>query len=98
VRETLALFRAQLEPPDRPPVKAATDLDPAVDSIHADPDQLKRALQNLILNAIDAMPSGGVLTIRTRRMSGGVRLAVSDTGSGLTDDARSRWFTPYYTP
>src|SRR5262249_23951396 len=58
---------------------------------------LKRALQNLILNAIDAMPSGGELMIRTRRTFSGVRLDVSDTGSGLTAEERSRLFTPYYT-
>ena len=97
IRETLALFRAQLEAPGRPPIAVVTSLDPAAGLIRADADQLKRALQNLLLNAIDAMPSGGELTIRTVRTDSGVHLEMSDTGSGLTDEERQRLFTPYYT-
>jgi signal transduction histidine kinase len=78
-------------------VKLALNLDPAVGSILADPDLLIRALQNLLLNAIDAMPSGGELTIRTRRADNTVRIDVSDTGRGLTQEERRRLFTPYYT-
>src|SRR5204862_611007 len=62
-----------------------------------DPAQLHRALQNLALNALDAMPTGGVLTIRTAHVGGTVRLEVSDTGSGLTTEECERLFTPYYT-
>jgi nitrogen fixation/metabolism regulation signal transduction histidine kinase len=97
VGEALALFRPQLEAPDRPAVTLAVDLDPAAVPIRADPDQLKRALQNLLLNAIDAMPSGGALTVRTTSIDGGVRIDVGDTGKGLTEDKRKRLFTPYYT-
>jgi signal transduction histidine kinase len=97
VRETLTLFRAQLEQPGRPAVNVSVDLDPAAGTIRADPDQLKRALQNLLLNAIDAMPKGGQLTIRTRRTENRLRLDVSDTGAGLTDEECKRLFTPYYT-
>jgi two-component system, NtrC family, nitrogen regulation sensor histidine kinase NtrY len=97
VRETLTLFRAQLEQPGRPAVNVSVDLDPAAGTIRADADQLKRALQNLLLNAIDAMPGGGELTVRTRRTDNGLRLDVSDTGTGLTDEECKRLFTPYYT-
>jgi two-component system, NtrC family, nitrogen regulation sensor histidine kinase NtrY len=58
---------------------------------------LQRALQNLALNALDAMPSGGVLTVRTAHSGGSVRLEVSDSGSGLTREECERLFTPYYT-
>lgn len=67
---------------------------PALD---ADPDQLKRALRNLTLNAMDAMPDGGVVTIRTMESSGRVRVEVSDTGKGLTAEECERLFSPYYT-
>src|SRR5206468_12779926 len=87
----------QLDAPDRPALTLVTDFDPAVTSIRADPDQLKRAVQNLLLNAIDAMPAGGELTVRTKQTEGGVRLDVGDTGDGLTAEECKRLFTPYYT-
>jgi signal transduction histidine kinase len=65
--------------------------------ISADSDLLHRALQNLVLNAIDAMPQGGELTIRTASRGDRVELSVSDTGSGLTHEECGRLFTPYYT-
>jgi two-component system, NtrC family, nitrogen regulation sensor histidine kinase NtrY len=63
----------------------------------ADPDLLGRALGNLVGNAFDAMPEGGTLTVRTAAGADGVRIDVADTGPGLTDDQRTRLFTPYYT-
>jgi two-component system NtrC family sensor kinase len=70
--------------------------------ISADPDLLHRALSNLVLNAIDAMPQGGELTLRTAKLGSGesgsrVAISVSDTGSGLTPEECARLFTPYYT-
>jgi len=97
VRQAVKLFQAQLASPGQPPITVTLDLDDSAGSIRADGEQLARALQNLLLNAIDAMPQGGELTIRTRRSSGGVLLDVVDTGEGLTDEERQRLFTPYYT-
>jgi signal transduction histidine kinase len=65
--------------------------------IAADPDLLHRALSNLVLNAMDAMPNGGTLTLRTRRENGKVIVEIADTGSGLTREECERIFTPYYT-
>jgi two-component system sporulation sensor kinase B len=50
-----------------------------------------------VLNALDAMPEGGTLMVRTSLHDGGVRLEVSDSGQGLTDEECQRLFTPYYT-
>jgi two-component system, NtrC family, nitrogen regulation sensor histidine kinase NtrY len=78
-------------------ISAAVKLDPYLRRIPADPDQLNRVLRNLVLNAIDAMPGGGVLTLRTANIEGGVRLEIADTGQGLTPEECERLFTPYYT-
>ncbi|HYM25647.1 MAG TPA: HAMP domain-containing protein, partial [Vicinamibacterales bacterium] len=61
VDRAAAVFRAQLTAPGRPAVALTVDLDPAVGTISADADQVGRAVQNLLLNAVDAMPRGGAL-------------------------------------
>ncbi|HEY1238955.1 MAG TPA: ATP-binding protein [Bryobacteraceae bacterium] len=94
VREAAKLFEPQLA---QAGVTGRAELDPALPQILADVEQITRVLRNLILNAIDAMPGGGVLTIRTERREGVVRLEVSDTGQGLTPEECERLFTPYYT-
>ena len=97
VDQSVALFRAQLEGPGHPPIAATVDLDASIGTITADGEQLRRAIQNLLLNAIDAMPNGGQLRITTRRGNGTVRIDVADTGQGLGTEERARLFTPYYT-
>ena len=94
VRGVMKLFEAQLVAQN---VVAHLDLDERLLIIEADPAQLHRALQNLVLNALDVMPAGGTLTVRTRRTDGSVLLEVSDTGYGLTKEECERLFTPYYT-
>ena len=69
----------------------------ASNSIAADPELLHRALSNLISNAIDAMPQGGTLTLRTSQSEEFARVEISDTGSGLAPEESARLFTPYYT-
>jgi two-component system, NtrC family, nitrogen regulation sensor histidine kinase NtrY len=96
-REVMQLFEAQIAAPGRPrvDVKLALDANPA--QVDADPDQLRRAFSNLILNALDAMPKGGALQLRTSRHEGKITVEVSDTGDGLTPEECDRLFTPYYT-
>jgi two-component system nitrogen regulation sensor histidine kinase NtrY len=97
VRGVVQLFQAQLKAPGHTPIECKLDLDPKPAPIAADPELLHRALSNLVLNAMDAMPQGGTLTLRTRRDDGKVRIEVADTGSGLTPEECERIFTPYYT-
>jgi len=94
VAETMRLFEGQLS---QTHVAAKVELAPVLPLVPADPEQMTRALRNLILNAIDAMPRGGTLTIRTAAIGEGVRLEVADTGQGLTPEECERLFTPYYT-
>jgi len=58
---------------------------------------LREVLMSLVLNAIDAMPGGGQLTLRTWSDTKEVHCAVSDTGSGMTDEVRQRAFEPFFT-
>ena len=69
----------------------------AIDAISADPELLHRAISNLILNAIDAMPKGGTLRVRTSATNTSALIEVSDAGTGLTPEECARLFTPYYT-
>jgi signal transduction histidine kinase len=78
-------------------IKITVDLADAPMPIDADPELLHRALSNLVLNAMDAMPDGGVLTISARPVDDKVELRVADTGQGLTPEECERLFTPYYT-
>ena len=64
---------------------------------HVDPTQLETALLNLAVNARDAMPGGGVLTIATRREETHVVIVVSDTGVGMSSEVRARVFEPFFT-
>jgi signal transduction histidine kinase len=65
--------------------------------VAGDPDLLRRAFENLILNAIDAMPDGGALRMVTSASEGSLTVEIADTGEGLTEEEASRLFTPYYT-
>ena len=97
VRGVAQLFQAQLSAPGRDPIACKLELDDRLEPIAADPDLLHRAISNLVLNAMDAMPKGGTLTLRTKRDDAKVIIEVADTGSGLTPEECERIFTPYYT-
>jgi PAS domain S-box-containing protein len=66
-------------------------------SVLADRSQVEQVLLNLAVNARDAMPAGGVLTIETKTVEGSVALIVTDTGSGMSDEVRARLFEPFFT-
>ena len=69
--------------------------DLGVVAVHA--NTLRRALLNLVQNALEAMPRGGTLTLRGRRAGATVQLDVCDTGSGIPPEQRARIFEPLYT-
>jgi nitrogen fixation/metabolism regulation signal transduction histidine kinase len=69
----------------------------ALPPIAGDRDLLARAVGNLVGNALDAMPEGGTLRVATSLQDGSVAIEVADSGPGLTEEQRTRLFTPYYT-
>ncbi|MBS1840519.1 MAG: HAMP domain-containing protein [Acidobacteria bacterium] len=97
LRDAMRLFEPQFNAVGKPPVTTELILADGLPDVDADPDLLHKAFQNLILNALDAMPAGGALTLRTSERDGKVRIEVTDTGKGLTPEECSRLFTPYYT-
>jgi signal transduction histidine kinase len=97
VQNVARLLQAQLRSPEHAPIECRLELAESLEPIAADPELLHRALSNLALNAMDAMPQGGTLTLRTRPSGDRVVIEIADTGTGLTAEECERLFTPYYT-
>lgn len=97
LRNAIRLFEAQFTAVGKPSITTEYFLTESLPEIDGDPDLLHKAFQNLVLNAMDAMPAGGTLTLRTSDRGETVRIEVVDTGKGLTPEECSRLFTPYYT-
>jgi signal transduction histidine kinase len=65
--------------------------------IQCDPEQLKQVLLNLMLNAIQSSPTGGVVQLRARREASRLILEVTDEGRGIPPELRERIFEPFFT-
>jgi two-component system NtrC family sensor kinase len=94
VESGLAFFRTRLE---KEAVELHKILDTHIPEIIADQAQLTQVVINLVVNAIQAMPSGGVLTVSTRFEKDRVKFSVADTGIGMSDDVRKQIFIPFFT-
>ena len=80
-------------------IRLETDLAPNLPRVNVDPNQLENAILNLAVNARDAMPEGGTLTLATRPLPGaeGIAVEVSDTGGGMAPEVEARAFEPFFT-
>jgi PAS domain S-box-containing protein len=98
VRQTIEIVRPRWSQSDLAgtPIVVRQHLGP-VPSIQARAAELREALINLVLNAVDAMPNGGSLTLETRRDGDWVLLAVADSGTGIPPEVRRRIFEPFFT-
>lgn len=66
-------------------------------NLMADPDLLKTAIMNIIKNSFEAMPQGGILTLKTGREEGRAYIEISDTGGGIPEEYMERIFDPFFT-
>jgi signal transduction histidine kinase len=98
VEETLALLGGALTSGT---VKVHAHLAQGLPAIPAESHQIKQVVLNLCLNAVQAMPGGGTLTVSTRRAllddRAGVEVRVEDTGSGVSEEVRQQLFEPFIT-
>ncbi len=78
-------------------IAVQVDLDPALDTIRADADQVQQVFVNLISNAVQAMREGGVLRVSSRRDGFFATMQVSDTGVGIAPENLRRLFEPFFT-
>ncbi|HSH16877.1 MAG TPA: ATP-binding protein, partial [Verrucomicrobiae bacterium] len=105
VQEVIDLTRARWS--DMPQqrgvvIQLKTDLPAGLPAILGVESEIREALTNLIFNAVDAMPTGGTLTLKTRTHNDGaaggrVLVEVTDTGIGMNEDTRRRCLEPFYT-
>ncbi|HEX4485156.1 MAG TPA: ATP-binding protein [Terriglobales bacterium] len=78
-------------------IQLVCDLDHDLGMVRMRPAQMPQVILNLALNARDAMPAGGMLTLSTRNVDGHIHFIVSDTGCGMDDTTQSRVLEPFFT-
>ncbi|MFN7959332.1 MAG: PAS domain S-box protein [Holophagaceae bacterium] len=78
-------------------IQLRMELAEGIGRLRGDPGALSHALMNLCVNALDAMPGGGTLSIRTLAEGGGLTLRVEDTGEGMTPEVLARAMDPFFT-
>jgi two-component system, NtrC family, sensor kinase len=94
VQEGLEFLEARCS---RGGVKLSRDLAPDLPEVTADPSQLLQVIVNLVVNALQAMPDGGTLVLRTLLRDDKVLLMVKDDGAGMSEEVRQQIFVPFFT-
>jgi two-component system sensor histidine kinase HydH len=78
-------------------IRVTTSIDTRMTPLAVDPDRITQALINLYINAIQAMPDGGLLTVTAGDRGNGVVVTITDTGTGMNEETRNKIFDPYFT-
>jgi len=78
-------------------ISVSTELTPQLPFVLGIESEVREALTNLVFNAVDAMPSGGTLALKTAAVDGGVYVEVGDTGVGMDEETRQRCLEPFFT-
>jgi two-component system, NtrC family, sensor kinase len=94
VKEGLYLFEARCA---RQKIELALSLGTGLPEVYADPTQLTQVLTNLVVNAVQAMPGGGKLSVETRADAEAVILRIEDTGEGMSPEVKKQVFLPFFT-
>jgi signal transduction histidine kinase len=94
VEKALSLFKGRLSTAG---IELRVDLDMELPQVVLDPGQINQVLVNLVVNAIQAMPSGGVLTVSSCALGSELSVAVQDTGSGIHEELLPQIFLPFFT-
>jgi len=97
VEEALAFVLQECRDRRRGGIEVRRDYDRAADAIEADPDQLRHAVLNLLLNAVQAMGDGGELVLATRAAAEGVEIRIQDSGPGIPAPLRQKVLDPFFT-
>ncbi len=92
IRQTVALWES-----DHPEITIELDLEPGGAWVTGDPEELRRVYINLVKNALQAMPEGGTLRIRTWRTDAEIVSTVEDTGIGIPEELQGRIFEPHFS-
>ena len=105
INHRILMMLTMIQPTMGPNIRLDTQLDPRLLPVDVDPGQFEAAVLNIVVNARDAMPDGGAITIRTHNASGedagqsgrAVVVAVEDTGCGIAPEQLGRVFEPFFT-
>lgn len=94
IGEFLELVEHRLE---RGRIRFVTEIPPGLPRLYGNEQKLKQVLMNFAVNAIDAMPDGGTLTVRASESAGLFEIAVTDTGCGIPEERIGKIFEPFFT-
>ena len=94
LKDVLALMKANLT---HHKIELQLDFTPDLPEFEFDSDKIKQAFMNVVLNSMEAMPQGGILTVSTAKLDDGVSIEVTDTGIGIPETDMPHLFEPFFT-